>query len=154
MSLFKNKSFNIPFMSFFHSIGPPTVLKSVWKGNSPYWAKIILTPSSRCIIWHCCITIKAKMTRPAGCMKSVWKSGGETHPDTLLSMTYLALFYHSTRQGQYDQTCPLLENMRSLRGENYPNTFGSMNNAASLYNKQGRYQNPRNKGPYVYLPTR
>lgn len=66
---------------------------------------------------------------------------GDTHPDTLRSMSNLASLY--TNQGKNDLAEPLFVSCLDMRktalGETHPDTLTSMNNMASLYKNQGKY---------------
>jgi CHAT domain-containing protein len=69
------------------------------------------------------------------------KNFGETDPDTLKSINYLALLYES--QGRYGEAEPLYRRFYQLSeevlGPKHPDTLTSINNLAALYESQGRY---------------
>ncbi|EHK16959.1 uncharacterized protein TRIVIDRAFT_113898, partial [Trichoderma virens Gv29-8] len=66
---------------------------------------------------------------------------GEEHPDTVISLSNLAITYHE--QGRYDEAERLknqvLDLRREILGEKHPNTIRSMVNIAATYYVQGRY---------------
>lgn len=65
---------------------------------------------------------------------------GETHPDTLVSMSNVALGYEST--GRLAQALPLYQHTLKHRteqlGEDHPSTLLAMNNLAYAYHSSGR----------------
>ena len=67
---------------------------------------------------------------------------GEEHPDTLASMSNLAILYMD--QGRLEEAEPMmretLEIMTRVLGEEHPSTLNVMNNLASLYMNQGRFE--------------
>ena len=66
---------------------------------------------------------------------------GDSHPDTLLSVSNLAGLYDS--QGKYDLAEPLfvqcLEKSRAVLGDSHPNTLASVNNLNGIYRAQGKH---------------
>jgi tetratricopeptide (TPR) repeat protein len=71
---------------------------------------------------------------------NITNSLGEEHPDTLLSISNLALTY--SQQGKMDKAAELQEKVleagRRILGEEHPDTLSSMNNLASTYSQQGK----------------
>ncbi len=69
------------------------------------------------------------------------KTFGPEHPNTAVSLDYLALLYHS--QGRYDDAEPLYKRALAIRekarGPEDPDTVTSMNDLAVNYRRQGRY---------------
>ncbi|KAG8690041.1 hypothetical protein FRC09_012163, partial [Ceratobasidium sp. 395] len=66
---------------------------------------------------------------------------GEQHPDTLTSISKLALTYQY--QGRWDEAAvvqtQVLEARKQVLGERHPDTLSSMDNLASAYQSQGRW---------------
>src|SRR3954453_12193695 len=66
---------------------------------------------------------------------------GPRHPNTLISMSNLALVLN--RQGRYSEAEPLyretLQLRREVLGPRHPDTLRSLNNLASVLDNQGRY---------------
>jgi tetratricopeptide (TPR) repeat protein len=66
---------------------------------------------------------------------------GDSHPDTLRSLSNLAALYNN--QGKYDQAEPMyvecVERRKTILGDLHPDTLQSLNDLAALYKNQGKY---------------
>jgi len=72
------------------------------------------------------------------CLEKRKKLHGESHHETLSTMTNLAVVYYS--QGKYRDAEVLfkqcLDKMKVVLGENHPTNLGTMSNLAGIYDRQ------------------